>query len=81
MPYLNQGIRESLDQGRKALKPAELNYQFSQLIRSYIAMKNGLSYNTLNDIIGALECQKLELYRRLAGPYEQDKCNQNGDCY
>jgi hypothetical protein len=81
MPYLEQGVRASLDEGRKALKPGELNYQFSQLIRSYIAMKNGLSYTTINDIIGALECQKLELYRRLAGPYEDKKAFENGDAY
>jgi hypothetical protein len=81
MPYINSGIRESLDQGRKALMPGELNYQFARLIKSYIAMKNGLSYNTINDIVGALECQKLEVYRRLAAPYEDRKILENEDVY
>ena len=35
----------------------------------------------LNAIIGALECAKLELYRRVAAPYEDDKIIENGDVY
>jgi hypothetical protein len=32
-------------------------------------------------MIGALECAKLELYRRLASPYEDLKIADNGDIY
>jgi hypothetical protein len=60
------------------LKPGELNYQFSQLIRSYFAMKNGLSYTAINDVIGALECCKMEVYRKLAANYEDKKEQENG---
>jgi hypothetical protein len=81
MPYLSQGIRASLDDGRKALTPGELNYQISQLIRSYVAMKNGLSYNCINDIVGALECNKLEVYRKLAANYEDVKERENGSVW
>jgi len=35
----------------------------------------------INAIIGALECAKLELYRRVAAPYEDDKIAENGDVY
>ena len=28
-----------------------------------------------------LECAKLELYRRVAAPYEDEKIDQNGDVY
>lgn len=80
MPYIEKGIRASLDDGRKALKPGELNYQISQLLNSYFAMRS-LSYTSLNEAIGALECAKLELYRRIAAPYEDKKLGQNGEVY
>ena len=31
--------------------------------------------------MGALECAKLELYRRVAAPYEDVKIMENGDVY
>lgn len=34
-----------------------------------------------SEIIGALECCKLELYRRIAAPYEDIKIGENGDVY
>ena len=32
-------------------------------------------------VIGALECAKLELYRRIAAPYEDTKIQENGEVY
>jgi len=43
--------------------------------------KNQLNYQTINDIIGALEGAKLEFYRRIAIPYENAKLTENGDVY
>lgn len=81
MPYIPFERRVIMDQpGRVATQPGELNYQLSQYIRSYIAM-HGLSYNTLNELIGVLECLKLELYRRIAAPYEQQKLIENGEVF
>jgi hypothetical protein len=40
-----------------------------------------LSYQTINDIVGALEGAKLEFYRRVAVPYEESKRRINGDVY
>lgn len=37
------------------------------------------NYDRLNSVVGALECCKLELYRRLIGPYEEWKADCNGD--
>lgn len=39
---------------------------------------NGFPYD---DVAGALECCKLEFYRRVAVPYEEAKIKLNGDCY
>jgi hypothetical protein len=80
MPYLENGIRASLAQGRVAKTPGELSFSMSQLIKGYIAMR-GTSYGTFNDIVGAMECLKLELYRRLIGTYEQKKCDENSDVF
>ena len=80
MPYIEHGIRESLNGGRKATKGGELNYQVSKLLNDFVAMK-GLSYATINEAIGALECAKLEFYRRVAVPYENKKAIANGEVY
>jgi hypothetical protein len=49
----------------------------SQLIRSFI-VENGLSYTTLNSVIGVLHCLSMEVYRKLAAPYEDKKEIENG---
>ena len=41
----------------------------------------GNSYATINDIIGALEGAKMEFYRRVVAPYEDEKIKENGDVY
>ena len=58
----------------------ELNYLITLLIQDYLEYKNE-SYQTYNDIIGALEGAKLELYRRKIAPYEDKKIKENGDVY
>ena len=80
MPYLDAGIRASLNDGRKATKGGELNYQISQLLNDFVAMK-GLSYATINEVVGAVESAKLEFYRRVAAPYETLKACQNGEVF
>jgi hypothetical protein len=80
MPYINIAERASLDDGRKATKGGDLNYQFSKLINDFLAMK-GLSYSAINEAIGALECCKLEVYARVARPYEDKKVIANGEVF
>ena len=60
--------------------PGELNYLITEICQDYILDK-GLSYQTLNDVLGALEGCKLELYRRRVAPYEDGKIQANGDVY
>lgn len=81
MPYLPEYAKEVLDYSPEtADSPGDLNYIFTQQIRQYL-QNEGTSYTTLNAAIGALECCKLELYRRLAAPYEDTKIKENGDVY
>lgn len=58
----------------------ELNYQLTLVCKAYMT-REGLSYGTINDIVGALESAKLEFYRRIAVPYEDEKIKENGDVY
>lgn len=58
----------------------ELNYCITSMILGFQDRK-GLSYQTINEIVGVLECAKQEYYRRVAVPYEQEKMEINGDVY
>jgi hypothetical protein len=81
VPYLLKEDRDNLDiRGLKARKGGELNYQISKLLNDFVVMK-GLSYATVNEAMGAIESAKLEFYRRVAAPYEDKKCIENGDVY
>ena len=60
--------------------PGQLNYAISDLLTIY-QKDRGLSYQTINDILGALEGAKAEYYRRVAVPYEDTKIQLNGDIY
>lgn len=80
MPYLDRGTRASLEDGRVPGEAGELNYLVTKLVDAFL-MKTGLSYKNINQAIGVLECAKLELYRRIAAPYEDQKCRDNGEVY
>ena len=77
MPYIKYERRTALAAGQFPQNAGELNYMFTKLIREYW-MRNQ-SYQTANDIIGALEGAKLEFYRRTVAPYEDIKIAENGD--
>jgi hypothetical protein len=85
MPYIEQSDRSFFDE-KIAFKnnaiqtPGELNYFLTRIVDHYIST-HGKSYSTINEAIGVLECAKLELYRRIAAPYEDAKMQQNGDVY
>lgn len=79
MPYVNEPTRIDL-RHRTPKIPGELNYEITQLIVQYVKDK-GLSYNTINDVVGALTAAKDEFNRRAVGPYEDQKIAINGDVY
>lgn len=81
MPYIHSVARDALNNNeRRASHAGELNFQFTQLALKYIDTY-GLRYQTFNDIIGALEGCKMELYRRRISLYEDQKMEENGDVY
>ena len=58
----------------------ELNYIVTTLIDNYLNYV-GIRYAHVNEMMGALECCKLELYRRIVAPYEDQVADKNGDAY
>jgi hypothetical protein len=79
MPYIEKKRRGNLA-SFIATNAGELNYRITMFIKGYIKQK-GESYQTYNDIMGALEGAKLELYRRCISKYEDTKITNNGDVY
>jgi hypothetical protein len=91
MPYITQGRRNDIEKkptlcnlvaslGHSLANAGELNYVLTTIVAAYIT-KQGTRYSAINDAVGALECAKLELYRRVAAPYEEIKRAENGDVY
>ena len=89
MPYIEKKDRLTLDYSIESLAiristydeiAGRFNYSISRMI-DIILGQRGLNYANVNEIVGALECIKLELYRRIASPYEDKKIEENGDVY
>jgi len=87
MPYIDQKSRAKfkavmfpflVSAELNKLTAGELNYLFTRIIDRQLDNAN---YARYNEIIGALECCKLELYRRMIVPYEDKKKKENCDVY
>lgn len=88
MPYIDKTMRDRIDPLIELLRLeltrmggvlsyGNLNYIITRIITAH----NPQVYNEINGLIGVLECAKLELYRRIAAPYEDQKILENGDVY
>lgn len=87
MPYIPEQQREDIhfDMQEQGVdwtpeNAGELNFVVSTFIANYIKTK-GLKYATVNEMVGALECAKMELNRVIIGPYEDLKIAENGPVY
>jgi hypothetical protein len=83
MPYIKQDDRSKFNAAAteiagKAECAGDLNYAITVILHSYLKRKV-VKYANVNELIGMMECCKLELYRKVAAPYEDLKANQNGD--
>lgn len=81
MPYVDEEARIRLDGGAAPGNAGELNYVITRIVDEYLMQRGGLRYAGINEVIGVLECAKLELYRRIAVPYEDGKKEASGDVY
>lgn len=80
MPYVKAEQRDALMAGAPSANPGELNFVFVRLAQEYVQVK-GLSYQTLNDVMGAFTGAIDEFKRRIVHPYENRKCAENGDVF
>ena len=83
MPYISDkdGKRHDLVCGEKdPANAGELNFLVTYIVNDYLKTY-GESYGTYNEIVGVLECCKLEFYRRAVAAYEDEKIVENGDVY
>ncbi len=78
MPYIKNDKRPAARIAPET--PGELNYAITAACAYYLEA-HGTQYKTIDEIIGALECAKLEFYRRKAASYEDEKLQENGDVY
>lgn len=93
MPYIGEQNRVRLESAIDEIvgilneKGVDGNYpvgHLNYLITSIIVKtldRQGKRYKHFNAVVGALECCKLELYRRAVAPYEDTKIEENGDVY
>lgn len=91
MPYINQTNREQLDpvidqivevlaelnHGAVNNTQGNINYIITRLLHLVYGADG--NYQNINNAIGILQCAQLEYYRKVAGPYEDRKIEQNGD--
>jgi hypothetical protein len=81
MPYISQEQRKAILAGADPSDAGELNYAITMIVDRFLRKKGGIRYAHVNEAIGAMECAKLELYRRIAVPYEDRKIQEAGDVY
>lgn len=83
MPYIKQDDRNIVDILLEVPimdNVGELNYVLTKVIKDYLE-QFGKNYQTMNDIVGALDSAKVEFQRRIVAPYEDQKIKENGDVY
>ncbi len=84
MPYIDDEAKNRIAPSLEVMvvpkTSGELNYKLTVEVIDYL-MIHGLSYETCNDIIGALDNCKDEFRRRVQHPYEDKAIKRNGDIY
>lgn len=88
MPYIKTGGRVQYDFEIDELvstirdndnEDGDCNYVVSRIVAGAMKPAEGWKYAAIARAIAVLECAKLELYRRLAAPYEDGAIQKNGD--
>jgi hypothetical protein len=77
--YYEPELRPLLEKIKTSPHIGELVYLLTRLVLTYLG--SSPCFEDYDKVIGALECTKLELYRRRVAEYEEVKKRENGDCY
>lgn len=78
MPYIPKVDRAQAS--HTPVTAGQLNYAITALVAGYLRRK-GLSYQTINDVVGALTGANTEFERRIVAPFEDTARARNGDVY
>jgi len=91
MPYIKPEDRLVYDFALRILESdfaavgagdGDLNYVLTKVCIAWLRYHQPpWGYSVISDVIKALECAKLELYRQVLAPYEDKKREENGDVY
>ena len=90
MPYISKDDRDKIEHVLEPLidfiydekitaMPGSINYIITRICHAYIKGNGYFCYKGLNEVIGVLECCKLEYYRQIVAPYEDKKKEENGN--
>lgn len=92
MPYIKRELRERVEPEFKIFKEkinkiietdptiraGLMNYLFTSMLDNCYGPLESARYNDYNEIMGMLECCKMEFYRKAIIPYENWKERENG---
>ena len=89
MPYIKKEDRDKYEHATATIAAilagipndrlgGELNFVIYSIVKKYFNLSE-MKYAKINMIMGALECSRLEVYRRLASEYEDGAIERNGD--
>lgn len=87
MPYVNKDTKERFKKlvdeinSTPIYLPGELNYLITEICQRYLYRHSDYGYVDINGVVGALDCCKMEFYRRIGCPFEDKKIIENGDAY
>lgn len=83
MPYIKDNRKDPVLNQVKILDTSgDLTYAITAICLTWLESNNKVnSFENLSNIIKALECAKLEFYRRVMVPYENNKLSENSDVY
>lgn len=79
MPYVNTEARYEIGHGRLPQTKGELTYVIYKAMMRWLENGDAKNFDRRADAITAVECAKLEFYRRHVGPYEDGAIARNGD--
>lgn len=79
MPYIKKEKRFKPGEPFLPSTPGEYNYAITLVCLKMLGPEP--KYEDYSRVVAALECAKLEFYRRSVAPYEDKKIKENGDVY
>ena len=83
MPYIKPEMRDLIRPGLREVSlylthPGDLTFAITYLMHLYAMAMPEPNFDRFSDALKAAECAKLEFYRVVLAPYEDEKRQENG---